>query len=507
MSRLMYACRFDLPSGADADDAYARYRTWIEEHYRRRFRSTHSDFALVASDGSTIALPEGHSLERDEPVTPSGTVRRFTWSVPSDNDASLVWRNRVRIGRFADNGAIEHTIWIDSEDFRISPVRLAMGSPRVVREICAERAVRIGEMELRATPYNLTSEGLVDFLVLLQSPLRRVPIVLLSPYANGTPTFIDANALADHLAGVGVVVRAGSAEVTWDFGDEVGRSLNCFDGGARIYWPGFSLDDDPIRHPLFLGSRIAGNGSRSVSRAIERTIFSVACFRFVPDPRIDLVVTEFDANQRAQRLAEVRTDRGLDWEAYALELDQELARARDRVAELQAENVNLKANQQVFFSSLHEGAEEDDVAADKPARRPTTITEAVAFARQDFSDLTILDSAFESADDCPFRRPQEIYEALSDLNSVAGADGDLRQNLVQRGWGKRCSMFISDTTRNRHGSHYTFEYNGGSTMFEPHVTLGSGDANTCASIHFIADPTKNKIVVAHVGRHLPNTKT
>jgi hypothetical protein len=68
-------------------------------------------------------------------------------------------------------------------------------------------------------------------------------------------------------------------------------------------------------------------------------------------------------------------------------------------------------------------------------------------------------------------------------------------------------MHISDTTRTKFGKDYAFEYDGAKQLFEPHITLGSGDANSCASIHFILDQAREKIIVGHVGRHLPNTKT
>jgi hypothetical protein len=68
-------------------------------------------------------------------------------------------------------------------------------------------------------------------------------------------------------------------------------------------------------------------------------------------------------------------------------------------------------------------------------------------------------------------------------------------------------MHISDTTRNRHKADYTFSYGSKARLFEPHITIGSGGPNSCASIHFLLDEDKGKIVVAHVGRHLTNTKT
>jgi hypothetical protein len=116
----------------------------------------------------------------------------------------------------------------------------------------------------------------------------------------------------------------------------------------------------------------------------------------------------------------------------------------------------------------------------------------------------------------PFQRPYDIFKALTDLDEIVdawrrnreekGSGGDLLQHLRDHGWGKRGSMHISDTTRGNFRSHYEFEYQGKKQLFEPHITVGSGDPNSCASIHFIFDRDRLKMIVGHVGKHLPNTK-
>jgi hypothetical protein len=301
-----------------------------------------------------------------------------------------------------------------------------------------------------------------------------------------------------------------------EIADVLGRTLSCYDGAVRIYWPGFSINDDPRRHPLYLANRIVTVGPQAASLAIERAVFSVATFRFVPDPRINAVIRAAEHTQRVAQLEERKANADADWEKYALDLDEELTGVKSRLTELEAENDNLRANQKVIFAARDEGAEENALQ-DQPRRSPSNNQDAVAFAQQDFENLVVLESALQAAAESPFRRPQEIYDALRDLDVVAhewheqrkttGSGGDLRQHLINRGWGKRCSMQISGMTRTKYRKDYTFEYQGKRKLFEPHITLGSGDPNMCASIHFLLEQGSGKIVVAHVGRHLPNTKT
>jgi hypothetical protein len=61
-------------------------------------------------------------------------------------------------------------------------------------------------MQIRATPYVLQHDGLGDLLTLLTTDLRRLPVVLLSPYPRGERNLIDADQLSRNLAGVAVVV-------------------------------------------------------------------------------------------------------------------------------------------------------------------------------------------------------------------------------------------------------------------------------------------------------------
>ncbi len=516
MSRLIYACRFDI-QGADTETFVLKeYKRWVERHYNTKSIVDNFAFDFSGKVVDQTALPSGHSLSVENASSETGVARVLRWSYPAETDNTLLWRSEVRVGTIGDNVALEHTISIDSIDFRVAPAKIDVGSPHVIRRICTGQTVLVGEMHVRATPYRLDMNGLEQFITLLESPLRRIPIVFFAPYTSDEPNEIDTARASAALAGVAVVVEAASAEVTWEIADVLGRTLSCYNGGVRIYWPGFSKTDDPRRHPLYLADRIVAAGPPSASMAIQRTVFSVATFRFVPDPRINAIIRAAEHAQRVEQLEERKANADANWEKYALDLDEELAGAKSRLTELEAENENLRANQKVIFAASSEGTE-GDALQDQPRRTPDTNHDAVAFAQEDFGNLVILETALASAAQSPFRRPQEIYDALRDLDIVAhewheqrtakGSGGDLRQHLINRGWGKRCSMQISDITRKKYKSDYTFDYRSERKLFEPHITLGSGDANMCASIHFLLDQQTAKIVVAHVGRHLPNTKT
>ncbi|MBB4120140.1 hypothetical protein [Martelella radicis] len=514
MPRLVYASRFEVQTKAGMKEVLSGYRDWIVGHYRD-WRSMPEFNFDPGSPEPVMALPKGHDLSSSLFQDGDERAVRIRWVLPHDQDTGLRWLNEIRIGQFGDRCGVEHLISIESVEYSVSPARLAFGSPRVVRDICSRSPAFVGDMQIQAEPYTLRRESLQDFLILLNSELRKLPIVLLSPYARGDVNQIDAQKLARNLAGVAVVVWIDDPELTWDFVDEVGRELSCFNGAARIYWPGFSKESSPRSHRLFLGSWIDQVGSNFASRAIEQPIFAVTAFRYIPDPRIADLIRRVEAAERQRLFSEKRETGENFWADYERDLKR-LDLAEQKIEQLEAENANLKANQQVFFS-LEDGPGDkldsggDDIVSFR------SVAEATQAAAQDFDNLEILPSALSSAENFPFQRPDDIYRALNDLSEIVedwernrrekGSGGDLLQHLRNRGWGKRSSMHISDTTKGKYKANYEFEYLGKKELFEPHITIGAGDTNSCASIHFLFDSVRKKMAIGHVGRHLPNTKT
>ncbi|MCO6416098.1 hypothetical protein JYK14_07935 [Siccirubricoccus sp. KC 17139] len=507
MARLVYACRFDAPS----EDAWEkvvrpRYERWVSDRYRRAFETT-INLDLSASEVAG-RLPSGHSLNIRRYVA-DGTALELEWAFPGEN--GLVWRNLVRMAQLTDRCAVEHRVEVASAEYLLAPAFYSVGAPAVVRTICQQEML-IGDMRVRAAVYPLPEEGIHQFVGLLEAEQRRLPVVLVTPFANGEPGDLDPQSLADRLAGVAIVAQADTPETTRLLSDRLAR-LGCYDGGVRVYWPGFRSSDDLRRHPLMLGSRIAILGPERAARTLERWIFSVAAFRFVPDPRIAAIIGASEAASRAERAQEAVEQGGTTWEQYAHEMSEKLDGALAELDTLRIENANLRANQNALFSFSEDADGQDEDEQAPREREPTSVREAVDFAAEDCPCLLFLDTSRSSADDSPFRRPQEIYEVLSMMNKVSGVwarnrgGGDLRQMLRDEGLGKRVSNFISQTSKGKWGDDYTFIYNGTSQIFEWHVTLGAGAADTCASIHFLPDQDCGKLVIAHVGRHLTNTRS
>lgn len=414
MSRLVYGCRFDVPGvNAWVTTVAPRYQRWVTDRYRKSFgTAVVPDLATGEVSG---ALPEGHALFLRRHSAEDAIAIELSWTFPGDH--GLLWRNLVRMAPLAECCAVEHRVELASAEYSVTPAPYAVGAPNVVRVIC-QREVLVGDMRVKATVYPLPEDGIDQFVGLLQADQRRLPVVLLTPFANGEPNELDARALADHLAGVAIVAEATTPDTTRALSERLGR-LGCYDGGVRVYWPGFDSSDDLRRHPLLLGSRIGFVGPDRAGQTIERSIFSVAAFRFAPDPRISAIVAGAEAAARSERAQEVVEQGDITWEQYALEMSEQLEAVAAEAETLRRENENLKANQSVLFS-FSTTADEDEDEGGPVAREPTSVAQAVDFARIDCPNLLFLESCQGSAGDSPFKRPGEIYEALTTMDKVAG---------------------------------------------------------------------------------------
>jgi hypothetical protein len=157
----------------------------------------------------------------------------------------------------------------------------------------------------------------------------------------------------------------------------------------------------------------------------------------------------------------------------------------------------------------------DHVAA--PDAPPATVLEAVERAAARLENLTFTRSAFESAEDSPFRRPSDILDALERLDRLGALYADpsgfgtsLTEAAVSLGLSWRAD--VSELARSRHPDRYTAVHEGARLDLGPHVAIGSGSgAGFIARIYLhVADGSgavPRGLYVGHVGRHLPDTTT
>lgn len=518
MSHLVYACRFEISSVQGLRKVASYYTDWIADRYHKDHHSLKFAFDFQ-NETVPKALPDDHLLKSTSYEVDTAKVYKLFWSIPDGEDSGLRWLNDIRLGQFGKDCVVEHLISVESVEFNIIPARFLVGSPRVVRDILAETATYFGDSKIGAAPHDLQKADLRDFVELLASRSRKLPIVLMAPNARNKPNAVDADDLARKLAGVARVVRISNSDTAWSFAENIGRHLACFNGAVRVYWPGFTPESNPFAHPLFVRQVMEKEKGFRVSRKIQSMIFAVTAFRFVPDQRITDLVRDCENREMWSRLEAVR---GANTEAilksYRRALLQLEKKHRD-CEDLEAEVKNLRELKAPRIIVENEPSMELEQETGEVNWSLSSVYEAVETARRS-TKLEILKSAYKSAKESPFNRPYDIYLLLTDLDKFAvdwranrikvKSRGDwqtkLKNFLNQRGWGKRNRMNLSATAQTKFRSHYEFEYGGGKQLFAPHVTIGAGNTNSCASVHYIFDLTSENIIIGHVGKHLPNAR-
>jgi hypothetical protein len=246
---------------------------------------------------------------------------------------------------------------------------------------------------------------------------------------------------------------------------------------------------------------------------------------------------ELDAQRERAEAAERRLAEGAD--APAAE-DPELARLRAEVAAARRDLESMRGEQERLVSSLEAARDERDqarqslrrVQADLRARgeaagedgaaaaddgEPTSVLEAVERAARDAEHLVFAQSAFESAEESPFRHPGRVYDTLMRLDELAGLYArpeGFGQSLGQAAneLGLNWRADVSELARGRWPEHYRFSHDGHDLWMGPHVALGSGSgAGNIARIYLHVadgdDGLPRGIVVASVGRKKPDTTT
>jgi len=125
--------------------------------------------------------------------------------------------------------------------------------------------------------------------------------------------------------------------------------------------------------------------------------------------------------------------------------------------------------------------------------------------------LIVTASAFESARSSDFMRPDDVFDALEALaqatkewhDAPSGSIGQsFQQRLRELGYDEK---FSSTTAMSKWQRDYEVTVDGRSVLLSQHLTLGSGGANTCMSIHWYRDESARRTIVGHCGKHLRNS--
>jgi hypothetical protein len=517
----LYAVRFEIPRTTPSDEKLALgtvqslSRSWIEGWYKR-WKGT--EIALPG-DLKTFEPMSGHRIQAASDVTDTGqSCWAVIWSYPHPEDESLLWQARIVFAQSPASSEFALTLQLDSKEMRFRPPELTLRSPRLVGQVTSSLDCRVGPDKVMERALPLRTADIEDFVEhRLLNPDRRLPAITVSRRAYDDEFVIDPDRLGRRLVGLAVVYSLSERGASYRLTDLMPPKLSCYNGAVRVYWPGFSRDDPPTRHPLYhpdIISKILLQGSSLEDRLFER-LARVSAFRYVDGP-ITAMVLQASKNRlrerQAKQLEQMRVGLGEEYGAKITELQEAAAQREEYVRSLENEVSTL--NERLSDWRLYQAPDQPGVGA--PETPPgedeiQSVAEAVAKAKSKFSDsLDIWPSALESASRSESERYESVYQALEILHRIAseyfsgsnGGGGVGRFEDAFSPYRIKYSARESQTTGTKYAQQRTFSNGERSIQMERHLTIGGGDRQNTVQIFFEIDAAGRRFIIGYCGIHL-----
>ena len=280
---------------------------------------------------------------------------------------------------------------LDATVGRIAPVRYFANPPSFLRAMEDQFEFSIGESVATRAIVPIGASEVDVLLQFLGSPDRALPAIVVTDPAHSAPTIENlARRLGEGLAGLAAVLHV-SQSATLALSDTVGKEMSCFDGGVRIYWPGWRPSDPPFRHPLFLRRRIEISAQYDPQRPeslIRSTLLSLlvraAASRFAYPMRMQEVI---DADRLRRLESELENTSSGQLIEKIRDLDRQLVVQRERAefAELEVSEAQTQIDE---IRKQLEAAEDKLALVGQATGDPWEIVdydEALDRARIDFS--------------------------------------------------------------------------------------------------------------------------
>jgi hypothetical protein len=527
--RTVYATQFTLPlrEGQDAcavvADVRERINDWVVSKYDRTWMTS----ITLDFDGTTTSPLDGHAVRTQHQSLGDVDLLSLDWTHPHDRDQTSVWHSSVVAGRHENAVEIAIAIRIATVKMTMRPVGYDLGRPGIVTRLIDDYTPRMGDWQVPAHADTIKTADVDRFANdILLAPHRTLPVVVISPDAWSGRCLVDPDDTFEAIKGFAHVASMETKWAAFKLTDVVDKELSCYNGAARIYWPGFTLMSNPFDHRLYLPSNLKYWKDKGVrfGKHLFRMLAAISAFRFVEGASIRTarkVLSDAERSKVAALAAEVKKGRSTKEELEtqvleALEKIDELAKERDNLKEELEAQKAAWGEYQAFMAAE---AQSDDATAHEPTS-PTqdaeldSVRAAYDVAKAHFTGaLVFLDSAEKAADESPFKNPDRVYELFEALAQVAMEWRENNGNLG-RSWedalaelGFEYKDKVSQTSRTKWANEYTFTYKGRTLLFEQHVTIGAKQPDKCLSVHLYRDDADRVLVIGHCGRHLTNTKS
>lgn len=482
---------------------------------------------------------------------------------PDSDDETLQWRAVTSLSEVGGATRVTVRLQRGASVHVVRPGRISLRAPVLVKHLMESPLLAYaGSLELQPGVRRLQDLEVQAFVQdVLRAEGRALPVVVAaSEVRHG---FLEAMAKA--ATGLVQVVHSADRRTDELLGAAIGAQ-SIPDAGMRLYWPGFGLADQVERNPYWTVAQIraGGRAGPSVINQLVNRVAQVSTDRVPPDPGLlkarrewareladrerereranrekarqqrrkaqeamraarqesgagaelenalnriaelegDFAASEEEVEQAASRAQEI-AERELTVVEEALESENDAKKLRDQLAQLKAENRNMRENLRAVHS--YEGTGEESGEEQLPSV-PATVSDWDEIARY-LPDLEgpgfqITDRAIDCADGKGrYPNPDGMWMALCALERVGreynergGQIGQRFEDFAVQVAGLEISL--QDNTYKNH----LFQFEGDEYSRLPHVKADDAKSpNAVGRIYFALDGENSRLIIDWFG--------
>lgn len=227
----------------------------------------------------------------------------------------------------------------------IKPILIDPRRPRVVRELLELPGNWYHGHTMLAKLQRYSGEDQGEELVQSIADEQRVIPILVVSESEDYPSLAGLEKMVAYdlegLANTCVV----DSDASWSLTGLLGKRYSCFSGGVRIYWPRFSMRDDPFSHPLWTGSRLSAFRDDPQAtlelfrRQLRRLLMQTSALSVLRPPEIDDIHDAARSMYLSRLMEQARS--GKDFEQLAHAFAQDNDDLKSKVEALTLQNLAL----------------------------------------------------------------------------------------------------------------------------------------------------------------------
>ncbi len=366
---------------------------------------------------------------------------------------------------------------------------------------------------VKAEPQLTTIKEVRSFTDLLFDQNRTLPLVFISCSNFSDRPIVDAKQIADTLTGLAHVFVAKDRFTSFKMEDIIGKSMNCYNGAVRIYWPIKEGQKENI-HPLFAPQSFTGRNtmrgkffhSELLEKLAKYSISrkSAVSYEDILRLKLENKVAQLAGQKDFSEIAELYAQEN---EKLRNDLDHFKKSERDLLEKVQSLEVRVAHLRQVLDQAKEQSTDVEDVSLISYSFK--TVKEAVEAFKQIYSEdqVLILGRAEAGAKDCLYENPEQVFKGLEWLATTYRSvkTGELREDLIEsclKQTGLHYKSNQSSSTMGRFENEYFVMYEGQRKALSEHIRKGtSRDPRHTISIAFFYDKPRNKVVLGFIGQH------